>query len=53
MAEQATADTIRDGREVSILSLVNEISFKARAIGVKRRLDSDNVIEVMAELMLE
>ena len=53
MAEQATANRTRDGRKVSTLRLVNEISCEARAIRVKRRLNSDHVIEVMAELMLE
>jgi len=44
MAEQATADRIRDGRKVGMLRSVNEISCEARAIRVKRRLNFDHVI---------
>ncbi len=43
-------DRTRDGRKFRMLCVVDEFTREALAIRVARRLDSDHVIEVLAEL---
>jgi transposase InsO family protein len=45
-------DRTRDGRKFRMLCVVDEFTREALAIRVARRLDSDRVIEVLAELCL-
>ena len=46
-------DRTHDGRKLRMLCVVDEFSREALAIRVNRRLNSSDVIETLAELMLE
>lgn len=46
-------DRTHDGRKIRMLCVVDEFTREALAVKVDRRLNSSNVIETLAELMLE
>lgn len=52
-AYDSVEDRTHDGREFRMLCVVDEFTREALAIRVERRLGSTDVLEVLAELMLE